>query len=1042
MIKSLNITPVSMVTRDNKQRINIEFETKYASHLFLSVLSGNNKIVDKIDVAFNNGKGTTFAMLPIQDTDVEADFVFCDKNENILYSVSVLWKKPREWTLFAMISSHTDIGLHNSQYIQRFESCRFTDMAQNLCDETENRDENDRYRYTMEGTWFFNNYMQDRDGEKCKRLIDNYIKTGKIGVCGGVAGNHTQVYGLEEMCRSAYEKKRLLKNWGVKTETLSMIDNNGLSPSLIQAYSEAGYKNLIFAPNHWNPIYSTLWEMNRTNDSCIWDTNTSGGGSRIDVRYDSNLPMVFYWEDDKKNRILVWCSTQYGHGGNEFGFHPQNGFTYNSLKSVEYHMSRQLPKIEEKYPYDTWLFACYSDDQEPNLALCDSIRDWNEKWKFPQIRALGNPDTPFNILREKFDDKIPILKGDITGGWYQHPVSTPELLADKFEVDRILPDAEKWSTIACLLDNNYKYPKEDFRRAWDYLLYNDEHSYGTSGYQGRRVYETWMQHRDWINKARNTATEETKKTLALITSKISAKEESVVVFNSTLQERKELIETDFGYKTVNVPPFGYITVPKKDFLPYDKVKEISSAPPVIENKFYKVTFKESGALYSVFDKLLNKELLDLNSPYGANEIIYTNDNHQTFKTALNADFEIITEPEKTTVIVKNEIEGLGTEIVQKVTLINYEKRIDFDNKLFHVKDMINKNRYLRYLYISFPFLVEKAKRYCHLNGCVCEYAKDVTGHGTDVYMAMRSWCAAENNDFGVACFSPDSTLVEFDHIHPDKTDFANAGDSSKMFMYVANDWLQMHCIGGSHLDLRFRYSITSYLMNYKSAKIDSMAERLETPLYMTEISTQKGTFDKTEQSFIEIDKDLRFLCLKPADDTKGLILRLYGNDCDTEITSSVLGNIDTVKNTVDEQMYSGNDSNFHTFRLLKDSVRIPLTKDTMCSDALSVGAVYTGLISKPMAACGENDGQLYLLWGQNTEEKFSHYKLYRSENENFEANDNTFLCNVYPEEYKVARYEDKNLKTHTAYYYKVCAVDKDGFCGKMSDTFCGITKEI
>ena len=92
-----------------------------------------------------------------------------------------------------------------------------------------------------------------------------------------------------------------------------------------------------------------------------------------------------------------------------------------------------------------------------------------------------------------------MLSGDITGGWYQHPVSAPELLSRKFEADRLLPTAEKLATLAALTDEHYRYPAEAFNRAWDALLFNDEHSYGTSGYQGRRVYETWMQHRDWID---------------------------------------------------------------------------------------------------------------------------------------------------------------------------------------------------------------------------------------------------------------------------------------------------------------------------------------------------------------------------------------------------------------------------------------------------------------------------------------------------------------------------------------------------------------
>ena len=38
--------------------------------------------------------------------------------------------------------------------------------------------------------------------------------------------------------------------------------------------------------------------------------------------------------------------------------------------------------------------------------------------------------------------------------------------------------------------------------------------------------------------------------------------------------------------------------------------------------------------------------------------------------------------------------------------------------------------------------------------------------------------------------------MEFDHTHPDKTDFGNAGVGSGMFAYLANDLLQMHIPGG------------------------------------------------------------------------------------------------------------------------------------------------------------------------------------------------------------------------------------------------------
>ena len=169
--------------------------------------------------------------------------------------------------------------------------------------------------------------------------------------------------------------------------------------------------------------------------------------------------------------------------------------------------------------------------------------------------------------------------------------------------------------------------------------------------------------------------------------------------------------------------------------------------------------------------------------------MYTKDNHKSFTTPQKAEFEIIRSNESISVIVKTEEKNLKAEIEQRITLLNYEKRIDIDNTLYHVKDMVNDNRYYRYIYYAFPFSVDNCRRYCHLNGAVAEYAKDVTGHGTDVYMAVNEWCCSENDDFGVALFMKDSHITEFDHIHPDKTDYANAGNGSQIFSYVANDWL-------------------------------------------------------------------------------------------------------------------------------------------------------------------------------------------------------------------------------------------------------------
>ncbi len=1033
----MDLSVVPMVTEAGMQRIELRVHSSRAQHLVLTVSCGD-EILARADVAVQSGTGTTVLLLPERETAVSAVWTLEDREKQCRVERTMVWEPVRPLTFYVMISSHTDIGLHNSQYIQRYNSIQFARKAALLADATEERPENDRYRYTMEGTWFWNNYGMDLGREQAEKFAEKYIKTGKIGLCCGVAGNHTQVYGLEEMCRSAYERRRMLDDWGISGETMSMIDNNGMSMALIEPYAEAGYKNIIFAPNQWNPLPSTVWHRDTEKDGFTWNPDAGGGGARVDVRYDSELPMVFFWEHNGK-RLLVWCSTQYDHGGAVFGLMPGMKPTADSLTRMENAMAKRLPSFRKKYPYDLWLLACYGDDQEPGLGLTDSIALWNKKWKWPQIRTLGNPDPVFEEMRSRYGDQLPVLTGDITGGWYQHPLTTPELLARKFEADRELPTAEKWSSIAAVLDKTYQYPTEEFRRAWAGLLFNDEHSYGTSGYQGRRVYETWMQHRDWIEKSEKTAVEEKKAALNAIAGKISAAEDSWVLFNQTAQFRQEPVQIGNSVAQTLVPPMGYAVVPVKNLQPLEKRSTMFHKPPIVENNFFRITFTENGSMGSVFDKELNRELLD-GKGYGANALLYTADNHVSFSESGKADYQVTTDILGISVTARMLHEASGAEVIQTVTLPSGEKRIEIDNRLNHVRDMFNDNRYYRYAYYAFPFRVDDCRRYCHLNGCVAEYGKSVTGHGTDVYMAVNEWCASENQNFGVALLQLDSELVEFDHIHPDKTDFGNTGSGSQMYVYLANDWLQMHVPGGSALNYRFRFAIISYTGGYRAASIPQMAERFAHKMDVVKIPAQQGILTEREMSFLKIPQGLRLLDMKRPENGDGIIARVYGQGDGEGFCPWKAERV-----TVDERaMPEGPVDGFATFRLGAGSIRMAerkLNQPIYGSVPAAVGSWYTGLITQPKAARGEHRGHLYLLWGQNMEPDLDHYRLYRSEKPGFEASEETLLTLVYPEEYRVGRYEDTGLKDNTRYYYRVCAVNKAGWAGPISQVFDGLTKE-
>ncbi len=1024
ILKNVSVRFTALIDYNENQRIDFECESAEDLHCTLNIFE-DGQLICKSNISFGNGKTRASVLLPAPKKDIPSLWQILNKNNTVLWQEEFVWKKPREWTLYYMVSSHTDIGLHNSQYIQRENSIRFLDKAIELNESSE-----DRYHYIMEGTWFWNNYGMDNGLDKAREVADKYIKSGKIGVCGGIAGNHTQTFGLEEMCRSTYEKKKLFDTYGIETKTMTMIDNNGMTWAMVQPYAAAGYENIIFAPNIWNPLQSTVWKSNTDVYDFIFNSNSGASGSRMDIRYSSVLPMVFYWSDrEMKNKLLVWGSTQYDHGGTAFGIQSRRPL---HIAQIENDTAKTLSELEEKVPYDIWLFASYGDDQEPSMALTDTLCDFNEKWKYPKFRSLSNPDEPFNMLKSKFSNDIPVICGDLTGGWYQHPLSAAELMADKMEVDRLLPVAEKLAVTASQLNKSYLYPKTDFDRAWDCLLFHDEHSYGTSGYQGRRVYETWMQHRDWINKARNIAEKECKRAVDAISEAVN--DDGVLIFNPTLLERNEIVELD-GRKAYveNIPSFGYKTVSFDEFKD-EKREIILNEAPVIENEYYILKFSGNGSVCSIYDKELQRELLDTDNSFSCNEFVYTRDNHKTYEIISDANFKLLETAFDITVISTSDDEITGAEITRKTTLPKKEKRIDFDNTLNHVSDMWNTNRYYRYCYFAFPFMVKNARRLCHLNGCIAEYGKDVTGHGTDVYMAVRDWCCVENGDFGVALIQKDSSLTEFDTIHPDKTDYNNLGDGSQIYSYAANDWLQMHLSGGKYLDYRFRYSVTSYRGTYKDAGISGLAERIMTP------AVTAKTAGKHEDKTFTFDlpaNGLSLIGLKCAESNDGIIARFYTNGETVKVKEGfeLLKTDETPLDNYPEEI-----NGFITVKIDGEPIKHSKEERSLENPA-PIGSNYTGLITEPMAGHTENSGQLYLLWGRSMEEDFSHYELYRSEMDGFMPGEESFVANVERESFRVSRYIDSGLKDDTLYYYRVRAVNKENKKGKFSNQFCGRTRE-
>jgi len=798
------------------------------------------------------------------------------------------------------------------------------------------------------------------------------------------------------------------------------------------------------------------------------------GGSMIDVWRGSKLPHVFYWQGPgKKTRLLVWSGPHYISTGKTFGFQTCSNRppVIATPDAVAPKMAKRLAELEKEYPYDVWLVPNYDDNEIPDLTFSKLAKEWNALWRWPELRTTGDLSLPFKEVEKRFGDQIPTLSGMMTAGWAQHPVSTPTLLALKREIDRLLPTTEMLATLARLNDSAYAYPTVAFRRAWDALICNDEHGYGTSAYHGRTVYDTWIQKRDWIEKAHQTAVREGHRALAALASRVSAEGPSVFVFNPTLQKRAGWVEVapsadeKLIFQTPEVPPMGYAVLPLSEGKKADVSEQSCRESPVIENDFYRLAFATDGTMKSLFDKALNRELLDASAPYRCNQFVYTRDANKTFSSPSGARFTVETSPLGQTVVARMDDPASGAAIEQRVTLSAEEKRIDIDNRLHHVAGLAGTNRWYRFGYYAFPFAVPNPEFRVGLNGCAADPYKDQTGHCTDTYQAVRDWSYVGNSRFGVALAQLDSSLVEFGRIHEKKDTFGEHPTNAHIYAYVFNNWLYGHASepGASRMNLRYRYAITSRSGGFRAVEAARFAERITAPLLATVVpQVQKGSLPHAPHSFLSVDApDVRLLALKISEAPgRGVIARFHetggrashavglkiGWGTDARLTRCSLTEQD--REVLKQPFFALDPFGYATLRIDVPAVSTALVAEEKAKPAIKegapakVGSIYTGLIDKPRAWFGDTCDILYLQWGQNREPDLSHYELYRGDAPDFAVGDKTKIAKVLPGPYlTTVVWEDKGLKPNTAYYYRVVAVDHDGNSGEPSDVCEGTTRE-
>jgi len=574
-------------------------------------------------------------------------------------------------------------------------------------------------------------------------------------------------------------------------------------------------------------------------------------------------------------------------------------------------------------------------DQKP-VKNCDPfINMWNSikiienekgerhEVKLPPFR-YGTLNKCLDAIRDN-SSKIRNISGERPAVWlYIHGPSHHYAISASREADILLPDAEKFTAINAMIENDFRHYNETrFNEAWEAKIYPD-HGWGGKG--GEITDRLFLSK---FVKSRNDATMLLENSLQRIASKINFTGNGipVVVFNGLNWKRNDPVTFSLNFKkgeafgirildsakkpvdcqlsnseyfedgslksssvsfiASDIPSIGYSTfyaeavkkVEKKADLYYNKE---------FENKFFSVRFGKGG-IERLYDKILGKEVIDASKftlgevftmqsvGNGAGEFsdIQQPTMEEYDKTGnYDTRWEKIADgPVYTAFRYRQPVKYAVVE--ETIIIYNQKKRIDFEIDLKNWEGKL-----YREFRAAFPLNQSNSKITYEVPMGVVEVGRDelpeAAGniYNTDCRLihprTLVDWVNASGNDFGATI---SSSVIAFDYLDPTTNPVSKTliqpilMASRKSCHWEGNDYIQL----GDH---HFSFSLFIQEPGWKKGFHDGKQAQNKLYSVIDPINAQEKPL-KEKMSFFSTTGDLVVItALKKSVKDNNLIFRM------------------------------------------------------------------------------------------------------------------------------------------------------------------------
>lgn len=798
-----------------------------------------------------------------------------------LYSVQASPK--REWTVYLVQHTHTDIGYTKPQTEILSEHLRYIDYAIDYCDITKDYPDDAKFRWTCEAAWAVTEYVKVRPAKQVQRLKD-CIARGQIEVT-AMYFNMAEVSDENSM-RYFLLPLKALKEQGIPFTGAMQNDVNGISWCLADYLPEIGVDYLWMGEHTCRALEPFA------------------------------VPTLFSWESPSGRRLTAFRSEHYMKG-NMLGL-------LGDKSEFEENLSKYLESLESAgYPYSEiglQYLGAWTDNAPPSYKICDFIREWNESHQWPKLRSATAHEF-IDAIASKHAGDLPVYRVAYPDWWtdgfgsaMRETAEARKTQADMLSGQALLSMAEM---LGSQLPSGVNTEIEDIHNN---LLFYDEHTFGFS--QSINDPTCFQSELQWACKGSYAWTAQKKSKLlfetagGLLQSYIRRSDVPTVTFFNPLAWQRdaycdlyidyELLPKNSGYRIIdeagdevryqetsprsegsyyrmyvkNLPSFGYRTY---RIVAGDGASSSVKAQDsmTLENQYYRIKIDPlKGGISSIYDKTAGREMIDGASDWTAGQLIYetlsNRDNMMRYTyeglsrtTSRNVSVSAGADgPLYHSVVVKGDADGLSEHgFSYEIMLYNDKPRIELS---YSMRPLPNPSPAA--YYVAFPFVGNRLS-FDVQGGFVRPGENQLEGTASG-WNTIQNFVASRSDGYQILLSSKEVPLVMLGNLLEGKFQYKKTYEKAHVFSWVLNNYWTTNFRATQSGEIKWNYTITSRPDNSDSeALLFAMGDRVQP--YGRVLPQGTADNNKLENCCLEVPGDgIIITSMAPARENGHIILQI------------------------------------------------------------------------------------------------------------------------------------------------------------------------